>query len=180
MSELKYIVDAVRKIKEELTNPIVVVAGDFNHTNIEKVVEEFPYLVHLDTGATRGTFVLDMIAKNVDVNEVQMMAPLTTQDGRESDHAVIHIQGEISQLHCFTKKVLKVRPRTKIGEEKFKQLILSESWHGLESGCPSMLAARLEEKTNCWMNQCFPEKNLTIKSTDSPWITYEIKKKKRA
>ena len=108
------------------------------------------------------------------------MAPLSTNDGKESDHAVIHVCTELDQLHHFKKKILKVRPRTKAGEEKFKNLILTESWDDFLADTtegPSVLAAKLEEITSRWMDICFPEKNLTIKSTDLPWINHEIKKK---
>ena len=73
-----------------------------------------------------------------------------------------------------------MRPRTKAGEEKFRQLIVEEPWSEFlneKNLCPSLLASKLEQITQSWMDICFPEKTLTIKSTDLPWISYEIKKK---
>ena len=177
---LELISDAIRKLKEEFADPLIIVAGDFNHTNIEEATNEFPDLTTIQTGATRGSATLDMISTNAKVKESLTMAPLSTNDGKESDHAVIHVCTELDQLHHFKKKILKVRPRTKAGEEKFKNLILTESWDDFLADStegPSVLAAKLEEITRRWMDICFPEKNLTIKSTDLPWINHEIKKK---
>ena len=38
------------------------------------------------------------------------------------------------------------------------------------------MSKKLEELTTDWMDKAYPTKNLTIKSTDQPWITFEIKK----
>ena len=39
------------------------------------------------------------------------------------------------------------------------------------------MASLLEEKTKNWMDRCFPEKTLKVKSTDDPWISHEIREK---
>ena len=88
---LKAVSDAILNAKSKLENPIVIVTGDLNHTNIEESIEEFPDIRRLATETTRGSSTLDFIATNIheQVTEIQTMTPLVTNDGRESDHAVI-------------------------------------------------------------------------------------------
>ena len=37
------------------------------------------------------------------------------------------------------------------------------------------MVSRLESLTTAWTDEAFPEKTFHIKSTDLPWMTYEIK-----
>ena len=180
---LEAVSDVILKVKTELENPLIILAGDFNHTNIEEATEDYPDMMTVSTGATRGSSTLDFISTNFgqEITDTEILAPLSTNEGKESDHAVISCTASLKQLHTYTTKIHKVRPRTVAGEKRFESLVLAQNWESFTNGSRSgsEMAAQLEKITSEWMEMSFPEKKLKIKSTDDPWITHEIRSRIR-
>ena len=72
-----------------MNDPMIVVAGDFNRRDITKAYENYPDINLIDTPPTRGDAHLDLIATNIDINNVTLRNPLSTPEGIESDHGVL-------------------------------------------------------------------------------------------
>ena len=83
--------DIILKIKTDVSNPYIVLAGDFNRKDIKEAIGDYPDIDVLTFGATRGLAVLDEAACNFS-NELVGVAthgPLSTVDGRTSDHDLV-------------------------------------------------------------------------------------------
>ena len=100
MSCLSYI---ILRIKTDVTNPYIVIAGDFNRRKLAEAIGDYPDITTVTTGATRGAAILDEVATSFNDELVGMAThdPLTTQDGRQSDHAVISFEYELKHNHQF-------------------------------------------------------------------------------
>ena len=176
---LEKLCDAIRKIKETFNDPFITIGGDFNRAKVEDALGEFPDLQVVCTPPTRGQANLDKIATNFDedIINVKVRPPLTGDRGQVSDHNIVIIQSNLLQSDRFTAKKIKVRPRTKDGYAKFKQLIENEDWTSITRTdfTVDQMVDGLEELTTKWTNEAFPEKTFHVKSTDLPWMNYEIK-----
>ena len=59
---LTCISDIILKIKTEVSNPYIVLAGDFNKKKIDEAIGDYPDMDIVTSGATRGNAVLDEVA----------------------------------------------------------------------------------------------------------------------
>ena len=86
----------INEIILQLTNrykdPHVVLAGDLNKRDIRKATSNFPCIRVLQTGPTRGSNVLDVIATTLhgDLIESGITEPIATSDGTQSDHKTVY------------------------------------------------------------------------------------------
>ena len=177
---LERVADVIRKVKDLFPDPFIALGGDFNKAKIEEASNEFPDLTIVNSPPTRGDAKLDLMATNFesDIEAVSLYSPLHTEDGKTSDHGVLIVKASLCQSDRFTTRRIQVRPRTKRGEDIFRSLISSNDWDGTFAGLESVdeMVEALKEKTDEWMQAAFPERTLKLKSTDLPWITFEIKK----
>ena len=176
---LENVSNAILKIKEEMHNPYIIVAGDFNRRKIEEAIGDYPDLILTNTPPTRNGVMLDLVATNYDSEIVSSYSipPLLTEDMRASDHEILIIEAKLNHVHMFENKNIRVRPRTKKGEAMFHEKITKFDWTDfLKEEDPNLLAEKLEQITSDWMDISFPPKTFKIKTTDDPWITYGIKK----
>ena len=109
--------------------------------------------------------------------ELDTRFPLETPIGVKSDHLTVYASFEIKHIHMFTKKKFTTRPRTKKGEKTFARLITLVNWSPvlLDSNVNKKVRLMNEILTNI-TEQSFPEKTFTIKSSDAPWITRELRR----
>ena len=85
----------------------------------------------------------------------------------------------LQHSHRFTKIKLKSRPYTEEGESRFKQLLLQTDWITTSGPTPTDSANKLQMVLDGYVEECFPQKIRTIRSTDDPWISIGIRKKIR-
>ena len=71
------------------------------------------------------------------------------------------------------------RPITKKGVEEFEKKIILMDWGLMYMGNPTESAAALCSILDDLVDECFPQIQTSIKSTDSPWISRPIKRQIR-
>ena len=172
--------DAIEQAKQDLNDPLIIVGGDFNRFNHDRAVGDFPDLVLIPTGPTRGDEALDLVWTNFDQDRglTEVRNPLTTEDGRSSDHSIIHVKNAIRNSDRFKWIRIKTRQRNKKNDEKFNDWIKAQDWNDVTShDSPDDMAEALVELLNRGMNLAFPITSKKIRSTDDPWITNKIRGK---
>ena len=122
---MKNIGKEITKLKIDFEDPFIIIAGDFNGKQTTAAIENFPDLREAGAGSTRGSASLDLIYTNFhpDIDLLQVRDPLQTESGRESDHSVIYLEANLTNEDRFGWRIVKSRPRTKKGTEKFGTLI---------------------------------------------------------
>ena len=79
-------------------------------------------------------------------------------------------------MHRFEKKTVRHRRYTDQGRLRFKQMIVNETWDDLRKGTASEAADALIKLLVRYLDDCFPWKQFTVKSTDPPWMTPQVKR----
>ena len=125
-----FVCDAINQIKTDLADPYLIVAGDTNKKDINEAIGDYPDLHVIPTAPTRGNEVLDVTAVNFadEVTETTIMKPLSTADGRLSDHSVVLYCACLTNSDRFEWQNYYTRPRTSSADRRFKEWIVNESW----------------------------------------------------
>ena len=174
---LEHINNAILQAKHDMNDPLIIVGGDFNKRDLELAVGDFPDVKIVPTRPTRGNEVLDIVATNFEELVPEVRDPLTTEDGRPSDHKTIHIRANTLNSDRFTISRIEYRPKTKRGDKLFKRWIEQQSWTEVtHTNNASEKAAVLMGMFEQAITDFYPMKTKKIKSTDDPWITPEIKR----
>ena len=181
-SIMQLLSNEISKIKTEMNDPIVIVAGDYNKKPFDESIVDFPNIAVLETGHTRGSETLDYIMTNIQDCTATVKPPLESFTGRlKSDHNSIYVKATVGNEHRFEWKTIQMRPKTKEGDRLFGVWIMQEPWHDvLKTGTPDEKATLLANKLDSAMKRSYPVKTKKMKSSDDPWITPAIKSKIRA
>ena len=171
----------IARIKLKLVNPIIFVAGDVNQFGIYDCVQSHDEVEVVPPLETRGSERLDQIATNqIDsITENYTVSPLES-DSCKSDHLGAFNSYEIKNFHQFEKRTYSTRKFTKKGISCFKEKFKSIDWSHIES-------LQGSNEKNEWfhsllvqmIDEFFPIKTYTVKSTDNPWVTDWLKLKIR-
>ena len=80
----------IDSIKSQFKDPLIVVAGDFNHRELSGNAG----LAAVPTSATRGDNTLDVVFTNYggDVKEAKVLEPLQANDGSRSDLRCVYVE----------------------------------------------------------------------------------------
>lgn len=177
---MQHINDAIAKVKEDFTDPIIFVGGDFNNFDTAIAFDDFPDMKILQTEPTRGTARLDIVCTNIhdNVTSTSIRKPLASEDGRTSNHAILNIACSMENSDRFTKSIYWSRKITMKGKNKLKNWIRTKDWNEIISipDADDAVCAFVEEIDKA-MDECLPKTKKTIKSSDDPWITPFIKKR---
>ena len=173
--------DLVNRIKTKYSDAILFIGGDYNNKQIDPFLNAFPCLKPLLAGATRNGSALDEVYTNMDQNIVQrsVQPPLQTIEGVRSDHSIIAASLRLPRTGRVEKKTFKFRPITTDGVGKFGSLLASKDWEGTKGINATVSANNLEAVLRAMIEECFPEKTRSIRSTDAPWFNNGIKKANR-
>ena len=84
---------SVTEIKRRFNDPYIIVSGDFNQWKIDETLEDFPDLIEVEVGPTRGSRAIDRSFSNFSraVKGSGTLPPLETDDARDgaaSDHLI--------------------------------------------------------------------------------------------
>ena len=60
--------------------------------------------------------------------------------------------------------------------EKFKSMMVAESWDRMRHDSPSIAAEELNKILTEMLDECFPWKEFYIKSTDPPWMNGDVRR----
>ena len=169
----------VAAIKLALGNPIIYVAGDFNHRDVGPSLSLAADLKLVDTAPTRGLNTLDLIYTNsADCNgEVKVLPPLDTPTGALSDHKCVYVKREFPPARSFTWVVKLRRTRTRAAEEAFAADLEAWDWSSLENHeSVDDMAAGLEGAIAALTERHFPLVRVRGRSNEDPWITRSIRR----
>ena len=113
------LVSEVAAVKVALGDPIIYVAGDFNHRDVGPSVSLAANLTLVPTGPTRGCNTLDLIYSNAGNNwaEAEVLPPLDTPAGVESNHRCVYIRDGFPPARNYTRVAKLRRTRTKASED---------------------------------------------------------------
>ena len=174
----------IGQAKQDLNDPLILVAGDFNRFDVVPAVADYPDVQFLITPPTRGVATIDLAASNFNdsVTSINVRPPLETEcRTKQSDHNVIQVTVEIGNSDRFTKETYWKRNKTKKGMKKAAVLIKTFDWtHLFASNDAEEKARILVDSVDNIMEECFPMKKYTTKSSDDPWITPFILSKIRS
>ena len=159
----------------ETTYPdsVIIILGDFNHTNLKKVLPRYKQHVNC---STRNNKTLDhcyTIFK--DAYRATTRAPLG-----ESDHAtVVLIPTYRQKLKTIKPTTKTVRKRTADSTIALKACLDSTDWQMFKDSCHD-LDAYTDTVTAyiSWCEEtCYESKLVTVYGNDKPWFTRDIKQK---
>ena len=173
--------DLIGKAKERLRDPIIVLAGDSNRRDTTMLHEDFEDIQEIDCPPSRGSAALLTCASNIGNELKEAFAASEVEDrvGQKTDHKTIVLKFDMPRQDYFVKTRFKFRPFTARGTESFKGLLLNTDWSEIKTGDSSESAKKFAELMESYMNECFPTKERTIKSSDLPWATANFKRKVR-
>ena len=163
-----------RVLAAETTYPdSVIILGDFNHTNLKKVLPRYKQHVNC---STRNNNTLDhcyTIFK--DAYRATTRAPLG-----ESDRAtVVLIPTYRQKLKTIKPTTKTVRKRTADSTITLKACFDNTDWQMFKDSCPD-LDAYTDTVTAyiSWCEEtCYESKLITVYGNDKPWFTRDIKLK---
>ena len=149
--------DLVLQEKAAATNPYFIVAGDVNRRDLGPAFDNYEDFGELDHGPTRGDEKLDRIWTNLlDNADTRVLPPLETELGTKSDHNCVATQLIARRVRKFVWQKIRMRKKSREGNEKFGGLVENEDWEALFQGLtPTQMVDILHKKFEDWMNICF-------------------------
>ena len=160
-------------------NPIVMVTGDFNHSDMSGALNEVGSFAAIPTGPTRGLNTIDIIHSNVPEahRETLVLPPLQGSDGTSSDHRCVYTEVEFPPERGYTWEVKMRRTRDAAREQAFAVDMACQDWNSmLYSGDVDEMTAKFEAKVGALTEKHFPLARTRKRSTEPPWITKRIKR----
>ena len=154
-------------------------AGDFNHRDVGPCLSLAANLTLVQTGPTRGGNTLDLIYSNAGNAraEAEVLPPLSSATGIESDHKCVYIRDSFPPSRQYTWVAKLRRTRSKAAEDAFAADIGCWDWTSLRlEGDVDKMAAELEEVIEKLTDKHFPLVRVRRRSNEDPWITRSIRR----
>ena len=168
-----HLTESIQSFKNEYSNPLIILLGDFNDLNIIDLCE-ICLLKQVVEVPTRNDAILDLIMTNLD-NDLYK-DPVTLPKIGNSDHlCVLYVPKDYVKKENLKKKIM---PR------KFKKsaIIAFGSWITKFDWSILFQIKDVNQKvlyfaTITWLmvEECFPLQKIIISSTDKEWMTPKIK-----
>ena len=104
--------DTIDRQKEKHELLQVFLCGDMNRKDVTAILADHPDISVLQTPSTRNNDAIDLCMTNAERDSISVtkLPPLTTPDGRESDHSCILCEVKQPRRHIFRKIKFKTRP----------------------------------------------------------------------
>ena len=162
-----------------------IIAGDTNDLKLESIINLSPNLRQVVTVFTRHNpdAILDPIITTLSKFYQSPVAkpPLDNdpeKNGTPSDHNIIVMKpiNNMLSVPARQKKKIIFRPLPISGIQKMGQWIVKQTWEEVyEKETAHDKASVLQNMLVDQMNECLPQKSITVTSDDQPWITKETK-----
>ena len=170
--------DAISEAKAKANSPWIVIGGDWNKYGTDSITRAFPDMQKHNTGPTRGPATLDYVFTNFENNieRLEVCFPLESASHR-SDHGLVIFECLLQRPATFAWETHEYIKITKAGTEKFNNLIKAEKWESVTELAPQvdLMVARFQEILDLHMSECFVWKRIRRRSTDSPWLTDNLR-----
>ena len=166
----------------------VVIAGDRNDLNAERISSIESSLQQIVCAPTHGRKILDVVFTNLSkfYNDPVIVNPIDVDDptnGVLSDHLGVVVEPmKYPDKHPLRrKKTINFRPKPESKICNFGRDISQISWDFLSSSMSSTeLTEAFQIKMADLIDTHFPVKTITVTDADQPWITNDLKTLKRA
>lgn len=160
----------VTAVKEDVKNPILVVAGDLNHRNIAGAVNLTEQITLIPSGPTRGVSTIDLVYTNSphSVAECLTLPPLETATGAKSDHKCVYVAAELEVEKNYRWVVKMRRLRNKEMEEAFAADLRGRDWSSLQGENVDTMWGKVEEIITRLTDLHFPLVRVRKRSNESP------------
>ena len=144
---LQHVSDVLLIMKKRYIDPYVYLGGDFNKSNLSKIVKDYKDIRIIKSGPTRGSSTLDIFAtNNNEVNEVEVLPPIENEIGIQSDHRVVCLRTRMPRVPAYEVKQYKYRRRDEDSLQLFDQYLKRQDWSEvLRAGSPTEKVGRYEE-----------------------------------
>ena len=131
------ITDIILQFKSAYEDPLIVVAGDMNRRNLGDGMVDYQDMREVDHAPTRGGEKLDLIFCNVPEESTwaEVLEPLETEQGVQSDHNTVALAFKIRKARTFTWTRTRVRMRSEEGFKRFGELLKDMDWNTFFKGC---------------------------------------------
>ena len=154
---------------------------------LDPILDISPEFKQVVTEPTRKDKILDPIITTLSkfYQKPEIKPPLDNDlgnNGKPTDHKTVYMVPitNISFLSSRTKRSITYRPLPQSGILKMCQWIVKEDWSEIYNAETAHLKAEiLQLKVLNKLDECLPEKMITISSDDQPWVTAEIKRIER-
>ena len=160
-------------------NPLIFIAGDFNHRGLDRCMADHPGLTAIPTGPTRGTNTLDIIYTNFGeaVADACVLVPLQTDGGVPSNHACVSAVGVFPSARDCEWEVKWVRKKTRKGKEAWIRDCLGHDWSELKAAVGvNAKVAIFEGVVQALSDKHFPMVRIRKRSNEWPWITLNVRR----
>ena len=167
----------IAAVKVSIKDPIIIVCGDFNGKSIQDAFEVDDTIKLIPTGPMRGNRALDLVFSNIGqyVTEAGVLPRLETEEGIPSDHRCVTVKAKIPPTKNFTWIRRTTRKRSDSADRRFAEKLAAAATP--EGGDPELLLANFEEWLNNATNECFPLRDVRVRSNEDPWITNGIRRR---
>ena len=170
--------NAIEKVKQEHTDPYIVIGGDVNRRDLTPAIEDFPDIQIEQTGPTRAGATLDIVATNfTDSLSIETFFPLETFNCEStSDHLSVIGKASFENVHYYTTTSYQTRKYTPQAEESFGMDLAAVDWGHVVGDTPADSANKLDFILQYLYNKHFPLRTVKSRSCDPPWLTKRIKR----
>ena len=142
----------VSEAKRRFSDPVIVVAGDFNQWDIGPILLDFPDLQEASVGATRGDRSIDRIFINLTCSESDTVPPLETDADpdtgvrRQSDHRIAFTKTALQRSQPKEMVTYKYRYYNPESEALFGSWLGSMDWRELLGADSSNVKAEIYQR----------------------------------
>ena len=167
----------VSAVRIAYNNPIIIVAGDFNHRDLGPALNEVADVSLVQTPPTRGDSTIDLVYTNIasEITDTAVLPPLQSLGGVDSDHKCVFVAATLKEARKFKWTVKMKRSRDPKKEEAFTAELAA--WNGDSlAGDADDMAEELERVIRTLTDKHFPLRRVRKRSNESPWITHHIRR----
>ena len=174
---LDYIADVIAEAKRKFDSPLILVGGDWNQWDVNRVITDHPDLSEVAHGPTRAGRKLDKFLVNFSraIVESDVLPPLDDGLGRQSDHGLAYFK---AKFVVDVSKTVSYRYRhySAQGAERFQEWVSVHDFSGVFDATDVNL--KLESfltDVQSKMDEFFPFKTTVRRERDPPWINAHVK-----
>ena len=156
-----------------------VLGGDWNNRSLSGLLDMYPDISQLVTPPTRKDNTLDIFLTNLNchIKTTAVCSPLEGEVGQKSDHKIVIFESLLPRPKSFTWEVHEYLQVTKVGSERFIELLKNETWQTVLSEWPNQdrMTINFHRILETHIDSCFSWKRVRRKSSDKPWISDAIR-----
>ena len=176
---LSYLCDTIMELKKKFDNPYIFIGGDFNRRDLGGAIKDYRDLRIIRTPPTRGAATLDLIATNThgSVIEAGVTAPISSDEGAESDHKTVYVTVKMPRVADYKKVEYTYFRKDEEGLKKFDIWMREYNWNNItELADPHSKVAALHDAIETGKTVCFEKVTTIRKSTEPSWASRGLRK----